>query len=69
MKALITTIALSSALVTGAASASTNFELGQLGEGINVQDTSHYNSAGVAIIDIPNLPGSSYSSELFVGSN
>ncbi|WP_290702278.1 hypothetical protein [Amphritea sp.] len=67
MKALITTIALTSALAAGAASASSNFEVGQLG-GIDLQHTSHINSAEMVIIDTPNLPGSSYSSELFIGN-
>jgi hypothetical protein len=68
MKALITSIALTSALAAGAATASTNFEVGQLGDCINVQNTSHGHSAGVVSIDTPDLPGSSYSSELFVGN-
>ncbi|RTE65048.1 hypothetical protein EH243_14390 [Amphritea opalescens] len=64
MKTLITTIALASALAAGTASA-TNFEVGQLG-GIDVQATSHSTSA--AVMETSNLPGSSYSSALFIGN-
>jgi hypothetical protein len=68
MKALITTIALTSALAAGAASASTNFELGQLGGGITIQTSSHYSNEELVTVDSANLPTNHYGSELFVGS-
>ncbi|MDO6563680.1 hypothetical protein Q4488_09815 [Amphritea sp. 1_MG-2023] len=64
MKTLITTIALASSLAAGTVSA-TNFEVGQLG-GVDVQTTPH--SISAAVMETSNLPGSSYSSALFVGN-
>ena len=69
MKLLITTIALTSALAAGAASASTNFEVGQLGGGTTIQTGSHYSSKELVTVDSANLPINSYGSELFIGSN
>lgn len=69
MKLLITTIALTSALAAGAASASTNFEVGQLGGGTTIQIGSQYNNKELVTVDSANLPTNSYSSELFIGSN
>ncbi|WP_290702279.1 hypothetical protein [Amphritea sp.] len=69
MKALITTIALTSALAAGATSASTNFEVGQLGGGTTIQIGSQYNNKELVTVDSANLPANSYGSELFVGSN
>ncbi|MBU2964020.1 hypothetical protein Q4508_17105 [Amphritea sp. 2_MG-2023] len=66
MKAFITTIALASALAAGTASA-TNFQVGQIG-GVDVQDNAHYHATGTAMTDSATLPGSSYSSALFVGN-
>ncbi|MBU2964019.1 hypothetical protein Q4508_17110 [Amphritea sp. 2_MG-2023] len=58
MKALITTIALASALAAGTASA-TNFEVGQIG-GVDVQDNAHYHSTGTVTAEAPNLPGTNF---------
>jgi hypothetical protein len=69
MKTLITTIALTSALAAGAASASTNFELGQLGGGTSIKAGSHYSNEELVTVDSANLPTNSYGSELFIGSN
>ncbi|MDO6420274.1 hypothetical protein Q4508_17090 [Amphritea sp. 2_MG-2023] len=67
MKTLITTIALASTLAAGTASA-TNFEVGQLGGGIQIQSGSHYSSEELVTIDHANLPTNHYGSELFIGS-
>jgi hypothetical protein len=69
MKLLITTIALTSALATGAASASPNFEVGQLGSGTSIQTSSFYDNKELVTVVSANLPTNSYGSELFVGSN
>lgn len=66
MKALMTTIALTSALVTGSAIASTNSEMGV---DIALQATSHHNTDTVVIIDGPTMPGFTLESEFYLGSN
>ncbi|WP_417228521.1 hypothetical protein [Amphritea sp.] len=67
MKALITSIALATTLAAGAASAATNFNVGQLGDSVNAQSTSRHQATG-DVVKTANLPGSSYSSDLFVGN-
>ncbi|WP_417228519.1 hypothetical protein [Amphritea sp.] len=66
MKALITSIALATTLAAGAASA-TNFNVGQLGDSVNTQGASRHHAMG-EVVKTTNLPGSSYSSDLFVGN-
>ncbi|WP_432472555.1 hypothetical protein [Amphritea sp. HPY] len=66
MKALMTTIALTTTLVAGSAIASTNSEAGL---DIVLQGTFHHNTETLVIIDGPTMPGFSLDSEFYLGGN
>ena len=69
MKAIITTVALTSALIAGTAVAGTvSVEQSQLGDGISFSTASHYSSVEQVTIDGANLAAKVDASELHTGS-
>ncbi|WP_432472552.1 hypothetical protein [Amphritea sp. HPY] len=68
MKTLITTIALTSALVAGSAVAAGSVQLEQLGGGIAFDSRSHYSSKELVTIDGANVSRGHFGEELYSGS-
>ncbi|MCV6590348.1 MAG: hypothetical protein OIF57_15190 [Marinobacterium sp.] len=69
MKAIITTVALTSALVAGTAAAGTvSVEQSQLGAGIQFSTASHYDSVEQVTIDGSNLSSNAGNASLYIGS-
>ena len=69
MKAIITTVALTSALIAGTAAAGTvSVEQSQLGAGIQFSSASHYDSVEQVTIDGSNLGSNAGNAALYIGS-
>ena len=69
MKAIITTVALTSALIAGTAAAGTaSVEQSQLGAGIQFSSASHYDSVEQVTIDGSNLTSNAGNASLYIGS-
>lgn len=70
MKTIITTVALASTLLAGAALADTvNHELGQFDQGTAIATGSHYISEETVNIDSANLPANMLNSDIYIGGN
>ncbi len=67
MKAIITTIALSSVLAAGTAVAANNVQLDQT-SGTAIQTGSHYSSKELIVVDAPNLTTNNDGLHLYIGS-
>ena len=69
MKAIITTFALTSALIAGTAAAGTvSVDQSQYGNGIGFSTASHYDSVEKVTIDGANLKSNAGNTGLYIGS-
>ena len=67
MKAIITTVALTSALIAGTASAA-SVQQSNYGNGIGFETASHYDSVEKVTIDAANLGSNAGATGLYIGS-
>ena len=67
MKAIITTVALTSALIAGTASAA-SVQQSNYGNGIGFETASHYDSVEKVTIDGANLGSNAGATGLYIGS-
>ncbi|WP_432472553.1 hypothetical protein [Amphritea sp. HPY] len=68
MKTLISTIALTSALVAGSAVAAGSVQLEQLGGGTAIDSHSHFSGKELVMTDGANIPRGHFGEDLYSGS-